>query len=61
MVQDLKEPNPKTNLEIKKEDDGTVTIKKTELAEIMERLKRVEFAADKSHLAHFDEKNKQAL
>jgi hypothetical protein len=59
MVQDLKEPKPKTNLEIKKEDDGTVTIKKTELSEIMERLKRVESAADKSHLAHFDEKNKK--
>lgn len=37
----------------------TVTLKKTELDDLMARLKRVEFAADKSHLAHFDEKNKK--
>jgi len=38
--------------------DEVVSIKKDELAAIMERVKRLEFAADKAHLAHFDEKNK---
>lgn len=42
-------------------DEETITIKKSELDSIMERLKRVEFAADKSHLAHFDDKNKKAF
>jgi hypothetical protein len=36
----------------------TVTIKKSQLDELMERLKRVEFAAEKSRLARFDENNK---
>lgn len=44
--------------EIKKNEEETVTLKKTELESIMASIKRLEFAADKSHLAHFDEKNK---
>lgn len=36
----------------------TITIKKSQLDELMDRLKRVEFAAEKSRLARFDENNK---
>lgn len=44
--------------DIKKNEEETVTLKKTELDAIMASIKRLEFAADKSHLAHFDEKNR---
>lgn len=49
-----KEEEPK--VEVKEEE--TVTLKKTELDELLERLKRVEFAASKSALSKFDEDNK---
>ena len=38
-----------------------VTLKKTELEELMQRLARVEYAADKGHLAVFDNKNKEEI
>jgi hypothetical protein len=41
--------------------EETVTIKKEKLDELMARLERVEFAASKSHLANYDEKNKSEL
>lgn len=41
--------------------EETVTIKKETLDDLMERLKRVEQAADKSRLAKFDEANKGKL
>ncbi len=41
--------------EIKEE---TVTLKKSELEEIMQRLSRVEYASDNSRTARFDDKNK---
>lgn len=56
MAQDIKKS---INEEPKKEE--TVTIKKSELEEITNRLKRVELAADKARLANYDEKNKGEL
>lgn len=56
--EEKKYSTPKGGVE-KTEEEPTVTIKKTELDDLIERLKRVEFAADKSHLAHFDDKNKK--
>ena len=47
---------PKTPPPAPKEEE-MVTIKKGELQELMDRLKRVEFAADKAHLARFDSQN----
>lgn len=41
--------------------EETITIKKETFDELMKRLERVEFAASKSHLANFDEKNKGEL
>jgi len=41
-------------------NDEVVTLKKSDLDDLMSRLKRVEFAADKSHLAQFDEQNQKA-
>lgn len=41
--------------------EETVTIAKSDLDALMNRLKRVEFAADKGHLARFDKANQEAL
>jgi hypothetical protein len=52
-VEEVKEEK-KIVEEVKEE---TITIKKSEMDEIMDRLKRVEYASDKAHLANFDKKN----
>lgn len=45
--------------ELKQKKEEMVSIKKVELDEILQRLNRVEFAADKGHLARFDDKNSE--
>jgi len=51
----VKEKEIKPSEEIKEE---TVTLKKSELDDIMKRLSRVEYAADNSRTNRFDEKNR---
>lgn len=41
--------------------EETVTLKKSELDELMERITRVESAADKSRVANYDDKNKKEV
>lgn len=51
-------PEPAKVVIITPTEEETVTLKKSELSEIMERLKRVESAAEKSRLAKYDESTK---
>jgi len=56
---EVKEVKPEIKEEIVETNDEVVTMKKSELDSLMERLKRVEFASSKAHLAKYDEKDKK--
>jgi hypothetical protein len=57
-LEDKLKPGEEIKIPTKEE---TVTVKKETFDELMKRLERVEFAASKSHLANYDEKNKGEL
>jgi hypothetical protein len=56
-IKDVLEPK-KVEEKIPEPVEETVTLKKSELDGIMERLNRVEAAADKARIANYDNKNK---